>query len=168
MTSSHLQNVHLFNDSLTPLESKTPPWEQRPPAWPLRMHNKPLWELENGSAPPPLRWSQLLRHRLGQRSSPCVQPPTSSLSGPFLPKAKASQPQEAPWTLLPYCGLVATAPRIVMLRNTSSYARLTVKPNKPKHRSLEQRKVYCRAMQEDRWLMPPKPRTSQRVSAKHF
>ena len=38
----------------------------------------------------------------------------------------------------------------------------------PIHQSLEQRKVYCRTMQGDGWLMSSKPRTPQRVSAKHF
>ena len=33
----------------------------------------------------------------------------------------------------------------------------TVRPNKWKRRSLEQRKVYCRAMQGDWWLMPQSP-----------
>ena len=57
---------------------------------------------------------------------------------------------------------------MVLLLNIRSCARRIVKPNKPKHRSLEQRKVYCRAMQGDRWLIPEKPQTPQRVSAKRF
>ena len=36
----------------------------------------------------------------------------------------------------------------------SLYAPCTVKLNKPKCQSLEQRKVYCRAVQGGRWLMP--------------
>lgn len=34
--------------------------------------------------------------------------------------------------------------------------------------SLKQRKVCCRAMPGDGWLMSPKPWTPQRVSGKHF
>ena len=48
-----------------------------------------------------------------------------------------------------------TADRLANV-SASSCARHTVRSNKPKHQSMEQRKVYCRAMQGDRWLMPPK------------
>ena len=37
---------------------------------------------------------------------------------------------------------------------------------KQKHQSLEQRKVYCRAKQGDRWLVPSKPQTPRSVLAK--
>ena len=40
--------------------------------------------------------------------------------------------------------------------STISCAQHTVSPNKQKCPSLEQRKVYCRAMQEDGWLVPSK------------
>ena len=56
----------------------------------------------------------------------------------------------------------------LVLPNTSSCAQCTVRPNTPKHLSLEQRKVCCRAMQGDSWLVPPKLRTPQSGSAKHF
>ena len=36
---------------------------------------------------------------------------------------------------------------------SSSCVRCTEKPNKPKRWILEQRKVYCRVTQGDRWLM---------------
>ena len=39
-----------------------------------------------------------------------------------------------------------------------SYVGCTVRPNKLKHRILEQRKVYCRAMQGDCCSRPSKPR----------
>ena len=38
--------------------------------------------------------------------------------------------------------------------NASLCAQHTVRPNKLKRRSLGQRKLYYRAMQEDGWLMP--------------
>ena len=38
----------------------------------------------------------------------------------------------------------------------------------PKNQSLEKRKVYCRATQGDKWLMPQKPQTPQKPSAEHF
>ena len=44
-----------------------------------------------------------------------------------------------------------------MLLNAGSCPRRTVRPNTLKCQSLEQRKVYCRAVQGDRWLMPPNP-----------
>ena len=37
-----------------------------------------------------------------------------------------------------------------------------------KKQSLEQRKVYCRATQGDKWLMPQKPQIPQKPSAEHF
>ena len=55
-----------------------------------------------------------------------------------------------------------------VLLDTSLYAGCTVRPNKMKTQSLEQRKVYCRAMQEDRWLVAKELQTPWRVSAKHF
>ena len=42
----------------------------------------------------------------------------------------------------------------------------TVRPNKPKRRSLEQRKFYCRATQGDGWLMPQTPRGFQQGTFK--
>ena len=47
---------------------------------------------------------------------------------------------------------------------------MCLKPSKAKLKpwSLKQRKVCCRAMPGDAWLMSPKPRTPQRVSGKHF
>ena len=45
-----------------------------------------------------------------------------------------------------------------MLLNASSCARRTVRPNKPKRRSLEQRKVYCRACQETGVLCSENPK----------
>ena len=44
--------------------------------------------------------------------------------------------------------------------STISCAQHTVSPNKQKCPSLEQRKVYCRAMQGERWLMPLKALSS--------
>lgn len=45
----------------------------------------------------------------------------------------------------------------------------TVRPNKSKHGSVEQRKVYCRAKQRE-YVMAcvQKPGTLRRVSAKHL
>ena len=57
------------------------------------------------------------------------------------------------WTLRVRC-----SPRESV--NASSCVRCTVKPDELKHRSLEQRKVYCRAMQGERWLMPLKALSS--------
>lgn len=51
-----------------------------------------------------------------------------------------------------------------VLLNTSSCSWCTVSPDKLKCQSLEQRKVYGRTMQADRWLMLPQ--TLWRVSAK--
>ena len=42
--------------------------------------------------------------------------------------------------------------------NASLCAQHTVRPNKPKLWSLEQRKFYCRAMQRDGWLMLQNPK----------
>ena len=44
----------------------------------------------------------------------------------------------------------------VLLQNTSSCAQCTVRPNKLKSQSLEERKFYCRAMHGDGWLVPKK------------
>ena len=44
--------------------------------------------------------------------------------------------------------------------STISCAQHTVIPNKQKSPCLEHRKVYCRAMQEDGWLMPSKALSS--------
>ena len=56
---------------------------------------------------------------------------------------------------------------LCMTLNPSLCAHCTVRPNKLKCQSLDRRKVYCRVMQRDRWLMPPqKLETPQRVSAK--
>ena len=44
-----------------------------------------------------------------------------------------------------------------VLPNANLCAQHTIRPNKLKHRSLEQRNVSYRAMQGDRWLMPKKP-----------
>ena len=51
-----------------------------------------------------------------------------------------------------------------MLPNASSCAQSMVKPNKPKHQSLEQRKVYYRAMQGEGGLCPPNPKPSKNFS----
>ena len=45
----------------------------------------------------------------------------------------------------------------VLLRNASSQAQCTVRPNRLKCQSLEQRKIQCRAIQGDRQIMPPSP-----------
>ena len=52
--------------------------------------------------------------------------------------------------------------------NTSSCVQLTVKPNKLKGWSWEQRETHCRTIQGDGWLLPPKPQTPWRVSVKHL
>ena len=44
--------------------------------------------------------------------------------------------------------------------STISCAQHTVRPNKQKCPSLEQRKFYCGAMQEDGWLIPSKALSS--------
>lgn len=44
-----------------------------------------------------------------------------------------------------------------MLLNATLCALPTVKPNKWKHQGLEQRKVYCRAIQRDQWLIAKPP-----------
>ena len=44
-----------------------------------------------------------------------------------------------------------------MLLNASSWALCTVRPNKQKCRSLEQRKVYCRPSKENRWFVLKRP-----------
>ena len=44
---------------------------------------------------------------------------------------------------------------IYILPNTGSCARSTVRPNKQKCHSSEQRNLSCRVMQGDRWLKPP-------------
>lgn len=49
-----------------------------------------------------------------------------------------------------------------LLLNASLCAQCTVRPNKPKA-SLELRKVYFKALQEDKWLRTPKSWTPQRV-----
>ena len=53
------------------------------------------------------------------------------------------------------CLSVLSADR--MLPNTGSCACCTVRPNKLSSRSLEQRRVYCRDLRGDRWLLPKKP-----------
>lgn len=40
---------------------------------------------------------------------------------------------------------------VVVVLSTSSHAQHTVKPNKPKRRSVEQRTIYCRATQGE-WV----------------
>ena len=47
---------------------------------------------------------------------------------------------------------------LCMTLNPSLCAQCTVRPNKLKCQSLDRRKVYCRVMRRDRWLMPP-PKT---------
>lgn len=42
------------------------------------------------------------------------------------------------------------------------------KAKQPKHWSWELRKVYCKAIQKDGWLLLPKSQTPRRVSAKEF
>ena len=44
------------------------------------------------------------------------------------------------------------------LLNASSRAQCMVRPNKLKHQSLELRKVYCRVMQGDGWIVPLNPK----------
>ena len=51
-----------------------------------------------------------------------------------------------------------------MLPNARSYAQSMVKPNKPKYQSLEQRKVYYRAMQGEGGLCPQNPKPSKNFS----
>ena len=55
-----------------------------------------------------------------------------------------------------------------MLLNTSSCARGTVRPNKPKHQSLEQRRVYRRAEQGAQMAHTQNPRTPRRFLRKSF
>ena len=43
-----------------------------------------------------------------------------------------------------------------------------MRPDRLKFQSLEQRLVYCRAMQGDGWPMTPKPQPPRRVSARDF
>ena len=51
-----------------------------------------------------------------------------------------------------------------MLPNASSSVQSMVKTNKPKYQSLEQRKVYYRAMQGEGGLCPPNPKPSKNFS----
>ena len=44
----------------------------------------------------------------------------------------------------------------------------TVRPNKPKGWSLEQRKVHCKSVQGDGWLRPPKTQSSLKGFGKAF
>ena len=72
-----------------------------------------------------------------------------------------------------YCKRYGTAKKkkgynVKVLRNTSSCASCTVRPNKPKHWSWELRKVYCKAIQKDEWLLLQKNQTPRRVSSKQF
>ena len=55
-----------------------------------------------------------------------------------------------------------------LLLDANSCAWCTVRPNKLKRQSLEQRKVNCRAMQGDGCLVPKKSWSPWSVSAKHF
>ena len=50
----------------------------------------------------------------------------------------------------------------------SSCAWCTVRPNKPKVQSLEQRMVYCRAKQGDGWLMLKNPEPSDGFGGEVF
>ena len=46
---------------------------------------------------------------------------------------------------------------LILFSNPISYARCTMRPSKPKHqRSLDQRKVHCRVMQGEGWLLTQK------------
>ena len=47
-------------------------------------------------------------------------------------------------------------------------AQRTVRPNKPNHQSLEQSKVYCRAMKEIGSSCPKRPPGSPKGLAEHF
>ena len=73
-----------------------------------------------------------------------------------------------PGTVCAMCKGVWKTARVLVSLNTSLCAWHRVRPNRPKYCSLEQRKIYHRAMQGDEWLMPPKPLNSPKGFCKAF